>query len=38
MLRQRLHGILADYEDCNDYDSLRSDPIFKPLAGRLPEW
>lgn len=37
MLRQRLYGILADYEDCNDHDSLRSDPIFKLLAGRLPE-
>jgi Transposase DDE domain group 1 len=37
MLRQRLYGILGDYEDCNDHDSLRSDPIFKLLAGRLPE-
>ena len=36
MLRQRLFGILADYEDCNDHDSLRDDPIFKLLAGKLP--
>lgn len=37
MLRQRLYGILADYEDCNDHDTLRDDPIFKLIAGRLPE-
>ena len=37
MLRQRLYGILAEYEDCNDHDALRDDPIFKLLAGRSPE-
>lgn len=37
MLRQRLFGILAGYEDCNDHDTLRDDPIFKLLADRLPE-
>ena len=36
MLRQRLYGILADYEDCNDHDDLRDDPVFKLVAGRLP--
>jgi hypothetical protein len=36
MLRQRLYGILADYEDCNDHDALRHDPVFKLLAGKLP--
>ena len=36
MLRQRLFGILADYEDCNDHDDLRTDPIFKLIAGRCP--
>lgn len=36
MLRQRLFGILADYEDCNDHDAFREDPIFKLLAGKLP--
>ena len=36
MLRQRLFGILADYEDCNDHDDLRSDPAFKIIAGRTP--
>ena len=37
MLRQRLYGILADYEDCNDHDGLRDDPVFKLVAGRLPD-
>jgi hypothetical protein len=36
MTRMRIYGILADYEDQNDHDTLRSDPIFKLLAGRLP--
>lgn len=36
MVRQRIYGILADYEDQNDHDTLRSDPVFKLLAGRLP--
>jgi len=37
MLRQRLFGILAGYEDCNDHDTLRDDPVFKMIADRLPE-
>jgi hypothetical protein len=37
MLRQRLFGILAGYEDCNDHDTLRNDPVFKMAADRLPE-
>ena len=37
MLRQRIYGILADYEDQNDHDPLRSDPVFKLLADRLPD-
>jgi len=36
MLRVRVYGILADYADQNDHDVLRSDPVFKLLAGRLP--
>ena len=36
MVRQRVYGILADYEDQNDHDTLRSDPVFKLLADRLP--
>lgn len=37
MLRQRFYGILASYEDCNDHDTLCNDPVFKIVAGRLPE-
>jgi hypothetical protein len=37
MVRQRVYGILADYEDQNDHDTLRSDPVFKLLADRLPD-
>lgn len=37
MLRQRLFGILAGYEDCNDHDTLRDDPVFKLIADRLPD-
>jgi hypothetical protein len=36
MLRMRLYGILAGYEDQNDHDALRRDPVFKLLADRLP--
>ena len=38
MLRQRLFGILAGYEDCNGHDTLRDDPVFKLVAGgRSPD-
>jgi hypothetical protein len=37
LLRQRVFGILAGYEDCNDHDTLRSDPILKMVADRLPK-
>src|SRR5215218_6760951 len=37
MVRQRVYGILADYEDQNDHDTLRSDPAFKLIADRLPD-
>lgn len=37
IVRQRVFGILAGYEDQNDHDTLRSDPIFKLIAGRTPE-
>jgi hypothetical protein len=36
MVRSRMFGILAGYEDQNDHDVLRSDAIFKLVAGRLP--
>ena len=37
MVRQRIFGILAGYEDQNDHDTLRSDPVFKVIADRLPD-
>jgi len=37
MVRSRVYGILADYEDQNDHDTLRSDPVFKLIAGRSPD-
>jgi hypothetical protein len=36
MVRARVFGILAGYADQNDLDTLRSDPVFKFLAGRSP--
>jgi hypothetical protein len=36
MTRSRIYGILADYVDQNDHDTLRSDPVFKLIADRLP--
>ena len=37
MLRQRFFGLIAGYEDCNDHDSLRGDPVFKLVAGKAPQ-
>jgi hypothetical protein len=37
MLRLRVLAIAAGYEDANDFDRLRYDPIFKMAAGRSPE-
>jgi hypothetical protein len=37
MVRSRVYGILAGYEDQNDHDTLRTDPVFKLLAGRSPD-
>ena len=37
LLRQRIYQIAAGYEDCNDADQLRGDPVLKVAAGRLPE-
>ena len=37
MVRSRVFGILAGYEDQNDHDTLRTDPVFKLIANRSPE-
>ena len=34
MTRMRIYGILADYEDQNDHDVLKSDPVFKLVCNR----
>ena len=37
MSRSRIYGVLADYVDQNDHDTLRSDPVFKMIADRSPD-
>ncbi len=37
LLIQRIGQICCGYEDANDCDKLRDDPVFKILAGRYPE-
>ena len=37
LVRQRISGLLADDEDQNDHDRLRSDPVFQLLADRRPD-
>lgn len=34
--RQRIYGIALGYEDCNDADTLRHDPLLKTACDRLP--
>src|SRR5438105_4389007 len=36
MVRSRVFGILAGYEDQNDHDTLRTDPVFKLIANGSP--
>ena len=37
LLKQRVYHIAAGYEDANDANTLRDDPIFKLMLDRLPE-
>jgi Transposase DDE domain group 1 len=37
MVRSRVYGLLAGYEDQNDHDTLRTDPVFKLIADRSPD-
>jgi hypothetical protein len=32
---QRIFGLVLGYEDLNDHDELRKDPVFQALAGKL---
>jgi len=34
MVSQRVYGLALGYEDLNDHDQLRKDPVFAVLAGR----
>lgn len=36
-VRQRVYQIAMGYEDCNDADQLRHDPMFKLVCDRLPD-
>src|SRR5690606_20381775 len=36
MLRQRILGIALGYEDLNDHQTLRGDPVFQLLAEKPP--
>jgi hypothetical protein len=36
MLAQRIHGIALGYEDLNDHDTLRDDPLMAVLAKKTP--
>ena len=35
--RQRLYQIASGYEDCNDADTLRHDPLLKTVCDRTPD-
>jgi hypothetical protein len=37
MLAQRVFGIALGYEDLNDHDTLRDDPLFSVLADKMPD-
>jgi hypothetical protein len=38
LIGQRLFGIALGYEDLNDHDELRHDPLMAVLAGKLSAW
>jgi hypothetical protein len=37
LMRQRIYQLVAGYEDQDDADTLRADPLLKLVCGRLPE-
>ncbi len=37
LVRQRVYQVACGYEDQNDPDTLRSDPLPEPVLGRLPQ-
>ncbi|HTR13723.1 MAG TPA: IS1380 family transposase [Roseiarcus sp.] len=38
MIGQRVFGLALGYEDLNDHDELRHDPLMAVLAGKLEAW
>jgi hypothetical protein len=38
LVGQRVFGIALGYEDLNDHDDLRHDPVMSVLAGKLAAW
>jgi hypothetical protein len=38
LIGQRIFGIALGYEDLNDHDELRHDPLMAVLAGKLEAW
>jgi hypothetical protein len=38
LVGQRVFGIAMEYEDLNDHDDLRHDPVTSVLAGKLEAW
>ena len=38
LIGQRVFGIALGYEDLNDHDELRHDPLMAALAGKLRAW
>lgn len=37
LLRQRVLGLTGGYEDCNDHDRMRTDPVLKLVCDRSPQ-
>ncbi len=37
LLRQRIFGLIAGYEDANDHDRMRHDPVLKLVVQRQPD-
>ena len=37
LIRQRIYGICAGYEDCNDAKTMRRDPVLKAACDRDPD-
>lgn len=37
LLRQRVFGMIGGYEDCNDHDRMRTDPVLKITCERSPQ-